>query len=107
VAEFDQMLDGALWREERVRELLAWHALHVMSASGAKSRGGGPLTMELILNRAYVPGPHYQPVDVQEPDPVSTAIDEPSAPTPMTAVDPLTVRLEQLAKRGFQVTRVQ
>jgi hypothetical protein len=107
VAEFDQMLDGALWREERFRELLAWHALHVMSASGAKSRGGGPLTMELILNRGYIPGPHYQPVDIQEPDPVKTRDDKPSASTPVKSVDPLTIRLEQLAKRGFQVTRVQ
>jgi hypothetical protein len=107
VAEFHQMLDGALWREERFRELLAWHALHVMSASGAKSRGGGPLTMELILNRAYIPGPHYQPVDVQEPDPVSTTTDEPAAPRPVKSVDPLTIRLELLAQRGFQVTRVQ
>ena len=100
------MLDGALWREERLRELLAWHAMHVMAGAGAKSKSGGPINLEMVLGRAHIPGPHYQPPE-PEPEPVAAPADELSAPSPQKTVDPLTIRLEQLAKRGFQVTRVQ
>ena len=100
------MLDGALWREERLRELLAWHAMHVMAGAGAKTRGGGPITMQALLGRAHIPGPHYQPPE-PEPEPVATPADELSAPTPPRTVDPLTIQLDHLAKRGFQVKRVQ
>ena len=107
MAEFHQMLDGALWREERLRELLAWHAMHVYAASGNKPKSGGVFTMDFVLGRAHIPGPHYQPPE-PEPEPVAAPEADPLAsPPPPKTVDPLTIRLEQLAKRGFQVTRVQ
>ena len=100
------MLDGALWREERQRELLAWHAMHVMAGSGTKTRGGGSITMQTLLGRAHVPGPHYQPPE-PAPEPVVTPEAEPSAPTPPPQpVDPIRARMEQLVERGM-AKRVQ
>jgi hypothetical protein len=106
VHEFHQLLDGALWREERFRELLAWHAMHVMAGAGAKTRGGGPIHMEALLGRAPIPGPHYQPL-APEPEPAAPSEATPSAPTPSRqSIDPIRARLEQLVERGM-ATRVQ
>lgn len=111
------MVEGALWREERQRELLAWHAYHIMVASGAKKRSGGALTVADVLGRDYfIPGPHYrmpEPVVFAQPE-VATPHDDPLPRRgPVTAVegtaeaaDPIRARLDSLVARGMAV-RVQ
>lgn len=99
------MVDGALWREERQRELLAWHAWHVISGFGTKKRGGAALTLQDVLGRGFIPGPHYE-----HPAPQATH-DRPAAttpapmrpPTPAAPFDPIKFRMEQLVRMGKAV----
>jgi hypothetical protein len=101
VPEFYQMLEGALWREERWKDLLAWHAAHIMNGSGAKAKSGGSITMEMLLGRPPIPLTKAPP---PKPEPEPAVDDKPRPPT--EAVDPIRARLEQLAAMGM-VTRVQ
>jgi hypothetical protein len=99
------MVTGALWREDRLRDLLAWHAVNVMNGSGAKTKGGGPITMETLLGRAPTALKYYFATADEAPTPES----EPSMAAPSPApppVDPIRFRLEELERRGFQVKRV-
>jgi hypothetical protein len=100
VSEFYQMLEGALWREERCKDLLAWHAIHVMSGFGAKAKSGGSLTMEMLLGRPPIPLTKAPP----KPEPEPAVDDEPRPPT--EAVDPIRARMDALVAVGKAV-RIQ
>jgi hypothetical protein len=98
VWEFSRMVEGALWREERQRDILAWHAANVMAGFGAKTKSGMAITARALLGRDPVPLIPPRP----EPPPAKTYD---ATPTPKRAapVDPIRARLEALAQQGLAV----
>jgi hypothetical protein len=83
------MVRGALWREERHRDVVAWHALHVLAAAGSKRR----FTLEEVLGRKPMPLVEERPAP-----PPPTPEPEPDEPQP---VDLIRARLDMLVAAGL------
>jgi hypothetical protein len=92
VDEVHDCLEGARWREERWRDMLAVVTLHVVAGFGTKKQNDTPWEVKDFLGRDLV--------QIFPPLPLPPGVEAPEPP------DPVLVKLEALEAMGL-IRRVQ